>query len=255
MTKLKLGEYKEGITKRNRNGAILEYIPLIKAIVYSMNLKFLSPEKIQDTISAGIEGLIGAIDRFIPASSSFRTYAEIRIRGNVLDHRRKEDFVGRTARRHLKNIDKFTNLKKTISPDPIDISELCNFLEIDRSRYYQLMENVGNSKITHIDDYVDTEGYSDRTVEEYFHAGDNCDPEATIEKKILCEVVRKEIDELSPRMSKIIKLLFLSGKTNYEAAKIMKLSKGRVSQLKHKALKILEKKLIKHFKYEGQLIF
>jgi len=61
--------------------------------------------EIDDLISAGVIGLIDAIEKFDPTKETqFKNYAEIRIRGSILDELRSQDWVSRSVRQKTTQI-------------------------------------------------------------------------------------------------------------------------------------------------------
>ena len=60
-----------------------------------------------DLVSCGVIGLIDAIEKFEPdKGTKFKTYAEHRIRGAILDELRAQDWVPRSIRRKERMIEK-----------------------------------------------------------------------------------------------------------------------------------------------------
>ena len=65
-----------------RDQLIIRYAPWVKFIAMRMASKLPSHIQAEDLISAGIIGLIDALDKFNPAREiKFKTYAQIRIQG------------------------------------------------------------------------------------------------------------------------------------------------------------------------------
>ena len=58
-----------------------------------------------DIVSFGIEGLIDAIEKYSPKfGARFETYALVRIRGNIIDKIRSQDFLPRSVRRKIRDV-------------------------------------------------------------------------------------------------------------------------------------------------------
>ena len=75
----------------NRDEVILSYQPYVKYVVYLMSSHFPSHVDKEDILSAGMIGLLDALDRYDPSKGfKFSTFAFPRIRGAVLDFARKE---------------------------------------------------------------------------------------------------------------------------------------------------------------------
>ena len=84
----------------------MEHLPQVKRIVLRMAGHLPSSIDTEDLIHAGVVGLIQAADRYDPArNNSFMTYAGLRIRGAILSELRARDFLSRSARRRLREVE------------------------------------------------------------------------------------------------------------------------------------------------------
>ena len=93
------------IDEKSREEFILEYAPLVKNIAERMVMRFPPNISADELINSGVIGLIDAIDKFDPEKGvKFRTYAQIRIKGAILDDLRKMDWVSRSVRRDIQRI-------------------------------------------------------------------------------------------------------------------------------------------------------
>ena len=79
---------------------MLQYAPLIKYIASRLALRLPSHISMEDLISSGIIGLIDAVQKFDPSKNiNFKTYAEFRIKGAMLDELRSLDWIPRSVRK------------------------------------------------------------------------------------------------------------------------------------------------------------
>ena len=96
--KNKSGEIREKI--------IIEYAPLVKLVAGRLSMYLGYTVEYDDLVGYGVFGLIDAIDKFDSEKEvKFETYASLRIRGAILDHIRKMDWIPRTLRQKQKKID------------------------------------------------------------------------------------------------------------------------------------------------------
>ena len=94
------------ISSEERERLILEHLPQVKLIASRIHEKLPQSVNVEDLISAGIIGLITAIDHFDPhLNVKLRTYAEYKIRGAILDSLRDLDWAPRNKRRKAKMIE------------------------------------------------------------------------------------------------------------------------------------------------------
>jgi RNA polymerase sigma factor for flagellar operon FliA len=89
----------DAANRRDRDDLIIEYAPLVKLLANRMAMRIPPSVSVDDLVSAGIMGLVDAIDRYDPSRDvKFKTYAEFRIRGAMLDELRSLDWVPRSKR-------------------------------------------------------------------------------------------------------------------------------------------------------------
>ncbi|MCK5514374.1 MAG: sigma-70 family RNA polymerase sigma factor, partial [Deltaproteobacteria bacterium] len=89
---------KDDFTKRDR--LIVEYAPLVKYIANRIAMRLPPHIDVDDLINSGVLGLIDAIEKFDPSKEvKFKTYAEIRIKGAILDELRAMDWIPRSIRK------------------------------------------------------------------------------------------------------------------------------------------------------------
>lgn len=99
--------YAQSLTEEQRQQIILEYYPLVKTIAARMVRRFPNNVDLDEMISEGILGLMDALERFEPARGvPFKSYAEIRVRGAIVDALRHNDFVPRSVRRKWQAIER-----------------------------------------------------------------------------------------------------------------------------------------------------
>ena len=82
-------EPKKNIKRNQKEELIKEYAPLIKFVAQKIAVRLPPNIELDDLISAGSIGLMDAIDKWDPTrDNKFKTYAEFRIRGAILDELR-----------------------------------------------------------------------------------------------------------------------------------------------------------------------
>ncbi len=86
---------------------ILEYAPTIKYIAQRIAARLPPHIGMDDLINAGVIGLIDAIAKYDSSrDNTFKTYAEFRIRGAMLDELRSLDWVPRSVRQKESALDR-----------------------------------------------------------------------------------------------------------------------------------------------------
>ena len=89
-----------------RDQLITEYLPYVKRIVHRIAVHLPSTIDIDDLMNVGVIGLIQAVDRYDPSrDNKFMTYAVFRIKGAVLSELRSRDFLSRSNRRKIRDLE------------------------------------------------------------------------------------------------------------------------------------------------------
>src|SRR3954454_22571603 len=95
----------ETFSAKEREELTLEHLPQVTWIASRIHEKLPSNVQLDDLISAGIVGLLAAIDKVYPSpNASLKTYAEYKIRGAILDSIRGLDGIPSHRRKHVKQV-------------------------------------------------------------------------------------------------------------------------------------------------------
>lgn len=93
-----------------REELILKYTYLVKYVAGRLYASYGNNVEFDDLVSYGIFGLIDAIDKYDTARGvKFETYAQLRIRGAIIDQLREIDWLPRSVRRKSKELEKAYN--------------------------------------------------------------------------------------------------------------------------------------------------
>ena len=102
-------QFFENKTEQLRNELMENYLPIVKYTAERIYIKLPDKVELGDLISAGIFGLMDAIDAFDPARGvKFATYCTPRIRGAILDELRSMDWVPRLVRSRAHQLNNVT---------------------------------------------------------------------------------------------------------------------------------------------------
>src|SRR5690606_28072732 len=99
--------------------------------------------ELDDLISSGVIGLMDAIEKYDPKrDNKFKTYAEFRIRGAILDELRAQDWVPRSVRDKAKLLDKtMVQLESELGRAATD-EEVAARLQVSMDEFYALGKQV-----------------------------------------------------------------------------------------------------------------
>ena len=97
--------FKDDGDKDARDRLVLQYSPLVKYVAGRVRSGLPSTVEQADLVSDGVIGLMDAIDKFDPDRGlQFQTYAVSRIRGAIVDGLRASDWVPRSIREKIRDI-------------------------------------------------------------------------------------------------------------------------------------------------------
>jgi len=108
-----------------RETAIVQNIDLVNNVARRFQRRVPPCVTFDDLVSAGTIGLIQAVDRFDRSRDlKFRTYAQHRIRGAMLDFLRDEDPLSRTERRRVRASAGLSATGRGIQPMTVSLDQI-----------------------------------------------------------------------------------------------------------------------------------
>ena len=209
---------------------------LVKKIAWHLHGRVQSIIDIEDLIQIGMVGLINAAQNYKPVKdASFSSYANLRIRGEILDHLRKNSTLCRSTIKVKKLAENaIENLIKKLGREP-DSIEIAKEINLEHSKYLEWEAAFQASTIKNIDDIYDEFSY-------WFASKDD-NPEQNINNKELKEILKKSLSVLNEKQALLIQLYYVEELNIYEIAKVLDISTGRVSQIKSSALTLIRSKI------------
>ena len=155
-------KYFENKTDKSlRDALILQYIYLTRYVVGRVKVALPPTFSYEDISSYGVEGLIDAVEKYTPRMGArFETYALVRIRGNIIDKVRSQDFLPRSVRRKIRDVKEAQEELKKQYGRAATNTEIANYLGIEREKVEQLLAD--DTTITSI---YDKKGASDGDIE------------------------------------------------------------------------------------------
>lgn len=228
----------------DRNAMILEYYPLVKSIAYRLVSRFPSNIDVEDLINVGALGLIDAIDRFNPErQESFKAYAELRIRGAIIDELRQLDWVPRSVRQRVQELEKTQRrLETELGRVPTE-QEVANHLGIDLEEYQDLTRSTALLSVVSLEDL----GVSEESKRDILQVlrGDSGDPDHLFEAKSATDKLAQAIKALPNKEKLVVKMYYYDDLTLKEIGQVLGVTESRVSQIHSQAVTRLKIKLRK----------
>ena len=236
---------------------VVQYAPLIKYIASRLALRLPSHISLDDLISSGIIGLIDAIHKFDPGKNiSFKTYAEFRIKGAILDELRSLDWIPRSVRKKSHVIEKaYTELERSLGR-PAEAEEVSVALGMELEEFYQLLDETKTVSL------VDLEGVwkaarssselPDNELSEILQDENGRDPYLSLHFSEIQDIMVRAIDALPDKEKLLVSLYYYEELTMKEIGEIMGYTESRISQLHTQAMLRLKARLREYFQLKEE---
>jgi RNA polymerase sigma factor for flagellar operon FliA len=233
-----------------RDQLITEYLPYVKRIVQRLAVHLPSTVDIDDLMNVGVIGLIQAVDRYDPRrDNKFMTYAIFRIKGAVLSELRARDFLSRSNRRKIRELESaYLRLEQKLGREADD-KEIAQELGIELEQVYRTKQMSSISFVS-----LEELGVSSRDEKEKLmsYLTNNEDDALNLTKlKELKEALSGAIKQLPEKERLVVSLYYLDELTMKETGKVLGITESRVSQIHSQAILHLRSKLRKQKLLEG----
>jgi len=201
-----------------------------------------------DLVSAGLLGLIQAIDNFDHERGiKFETYAIPRIRGAILDELRSQDWFPRSLRRKAKQIEEtYATLEGRLGRPATD-REVADALQVDVSELDGMLGEVAVATIMSLDaDSSSDESEQSSSLGEYLADPKAEDMERKIAAQEMRELISQRMAELPEKEQLVLVLYYYEELTLKEIGEILDVTESRVCQIHTKAIMRLKGKIQRH---------
>jgi RNA polymerase sigma factor for flagellar operon FliA len=217
-------------TAEERESLILEHLQQVHWIAARIHEKLPPSVELDDLISAGIVGLLAAVDNFDASrNASLKTYAEYKIRGAILDSIRGLDGIPSHKRKRVKQVQEaIASAERRLQRSPEE-QEIAAELSISLSEYQQWVVDLRAVSLGSLEVVEDGEDLSLLK----FIGGDGEDsPARILERSELERVVADGMKKI-PENERLVLSLYYKEELNLrEIASIMDLHITRISQLR-----------------------
>ncbi|MBI4601093.1 MAG: FliA/WhiG family RNA polymerase sigma factor [Planctomycetes bacterium] len=243
-------DYKANGDKELRNMLIEKYLPLVKYIAERLLAKLPQNIELDDLTSAGIFGLMDAIEGFdLNRGVKFETYCTTRIRGAILDELRSLDWVPRIVRNKANRVEgAWKGLEMELGRPPTD-SEMAERLQVSIDEYEDLLRDASAITIVSLSDKArEDQGSKTLRTIDLLENKKQIDPEDELRRKEVTEFITKG---LTKKERLIMILYYYEDLTMREIGATLNLSESRVCQLHSRIILRLKSQLKK---YQAELL-
>jgi RNA polymerase sigma factor for flagellar operon FliA len=226
---------------------VLQYAPLIKYIASRLALRLPSHISQDDLVSSGIIGLMDAIQKFDPSKNiNFKTYAEFRIKGAMLDELRSLDWTPRSVRKKSHLLENaYGQLQKSLGR-PAETEEVAQLLGLELEEFHQLLDETKAVSLVALEGRKigsGNLGLAESDLPEVLQDENVRDSFLEVHFAELQEIMVRAIESLPDKEKLLISLYYYEELTMKEIGEIMGYTESRISQLHTQAVYRLRHKL------------
>jgi RNA polymerase sigma factor for flagellar operon FliA len=191
----------------------------------------------EDIISAGMTGLIKAIDQFdMTRPMKFESYAIALVRGAMLDMLRGEDWVPRSMRVRQQSLQTMYMQLESSLGRPATDDEVAAALNLEPEQFRKLLAETGEPSPLSLNEML-SRAVGDEDAPELTALQDyDSDPSLLTEIRERRLMLARAIDQLPAREQQVIALYYHEGMTFKEIGKVFSMSESRVYQLHTQAV-------------------
>jgi RNA polymerase sigma factor FliA len=202
------------------------YLPLVFKEVDRLSIRVRQNMESDDLIGPGVIGLHNAVLNFDPSKGfKFATFANLRIKGALLDELRKQDHLTRNQRKTYKKIcEAIHNLTLSLGRCPT-IPEIAKERDLTESEVTQYMGMASNALS------LDSKNMQGVPYTEILEDSKSESPWENADTSLSIETMREAFKYLPKRDQQLLYLRHYKDLKVKEIAQVMEVSEGRISQM------------------------
>lgn len=218
------------------NRVIKDFAPVVKYLAYRLAMRRPSSLGADDLMSAGMIGLMDALEKYDPTrQAKFKTYAEFRIRGAMLDEIRAMDWAPRSIR------EKSTQLKQAVARvqdrvgRPPTEEEIAEEMGLSVDDVATLLAQPLQHAMLSLDD-LDLQDIQRKDIMEALVDRTSVDPLSAVVSNQVRKILADAIDDLPKKQRLTLTLYYYEELTMKEIGTILEVSESRICQLHQQAI-------------------
>lgn len=224
--------YKADGDRDARDRLVVHYSPLVKFVAGRVRSGLPSSVDQNDLVSDGVIGLMDAVDKFEPERGlQFQTYAVTRIRGSIVDGLRSSDWVPRSVREKIRDVDAASaRLEHQLGRAPKD-QEIADELDLSIEELRKVYSLTAHTSVVSFETVLDDD--APRARSDLPGVDDDLPPGFL-----------RAVRELAERDQVVVALYYWERLTLAEIGQVLGVTESRVSQLHSRATMQLRRKLL-----------
>ncbi len=223
---------------------ILEHTALIRYIVNRIAVRLPSHIDLDDLHNTGVIGLMDAIDKYDPNKNcKFKTYAEFRIKGAILDQLRSLDWVPRSIRQKSRRLEQaYSQVEQRLGRSATE-HEIAESLGIGLDEFHFLVNQVRGISMVNLDEMRSGSDSDQPMHGDIFEDVKAENPFASLKTRELRQAVAECISALPEKERLVILLYYYEDLNMKEIGNVLGITESRVCQIHTKAVARLRSKL------------
>jgi RNA polymerase sigma factor for flagellar operon FliA len=218
----------------DRNALVEAHLPQVKYIAERLAARLPASVDREDLIGAGVLGLLDAVDKYDPARGVlFKTYAEMRVRGAMLDSLRDLDWAPRSMRQRAREVEAVAREIEQEHGRAAEEEEVAAGLGLTVSEFHHLLNELRGLTITGLDsDDEDEASLQARQI----HDDPARTPLALYERAEVRDQLAQAIKHLPERERQVVALYYIEELSMKEVGAVLGVTESRVSQIHTQAV-------------------
>ena len=225
---------------------VLEHAPLIRYIVNRIAVRLPSHVDLDDLHNTGVIGLMDAIDKYDHEKNcKFKTYAEFRIKGAILDQLRSLDWVPRSVRQKGRKLERaYGEIEQRLGRQASE-EEVADSLGLEIEKFHTLINQVRGISIVNLEEIRGSNADGDRagSFADVIEDVNSENPFASLKMTETKHVISDTIGSLPERERLVVSLYYYEDLNMKEIGGILGITESRVCQIHTKAVMRLRSKL------------
>ena len=223
---------------RRRDALVTDNLKIVSLVLRRLLPKIPHSIEADDLWSAGVIGLIDAAQKYDSTRAArFRTYAELRVHGAILDYLRSLSWAPRGLHRRRREIETARSAVENRMGRSATESELAEEMGLTIEEQRDMLMLVGRLDL----DEADALGEEERT--DHHPASELDDPLLRIQRKETIALLSQAIKALPERQQLVLWLYYYEELTMKEVGAVLEVNEARVSQLHSKAIAALRRQI------------
>ena len=224
---------------------LLQHLPMVRSIARRMRERLPLFIDLEDLVSAGTLGLMDAVSKFDPSKQvQFKSYAQFRVRGAILDSLRSMDWSPRDLRRKGREVQETVRaLTQIFGRVPTD-TELAEELELSLAEYQRLLGDLKGLEIGSL--HTERNDESGEEMLAYVQGPAEDDPLFRCLHGEMRQRLANAVEQLPENERLVLTLYYFEELTMKEIGLTLGVVESRISQIRSSAVVRLRAALSEH---------